>query len=86
MIRPDQQEVLTAARETLQFVEAEVVQTLAIRVEVTSRYGRRDVLPLCEAGKAFAKIAGTKTLTDDTIKQIKTLGYAIEIQQKELTL
>jgi hypothetical protein len=34
--------------------------------------------PHCDASRVFAQIAGTKTLTSDTIRLIRLLGYEVE--------
>jgi len=59
---------------------------MKIQVEVKSNYGSQAVYPICETAKMFCMIARQRTLTPDTIKGIKSLGYAIEIVQPEVTL
>jgi hypothetical protein len=59
---------------------------LVITVVVKDQYGCQVVHPACPKAQAFASIAGTKTLTHQAIKQIKALGYAINVQQKEVQL
>lgn len=56
---------------------------MKIIVEVRHVYGERRVYPHCEKSKLFASIAGTKTLTDHTLCQIKALGYWVEVEQVE---
>ena len=56
---------------------------MKIIVEVRHVYGERKVYPHCAKARAFAKIAGTKTLTDQTLKHIKELGYWVEVEQVE---
>lgn len=48
-------------------------------IEVTTRrvYGNRVIYPICPTARSFAALAGTKTLTIDTLKRIKALGYEI---------
>jgi len=55
-----------------------------ITVKVTNNYGSRAVYPVCRAGKMFAMIAGTVTLTDPTIALIKQLGYEVQVAQETL--
>lgn len=59
---------------------------MRITVEVRDIYGNRVIYPLCEAARLFAQIAGTKTLTQQSIKCIKALGYSIDVKQQEVTL
>ena len=51
-----------------------------ITVEVRQVYGHPKYYPLCDDAKTFARIADTKTLTPDTVKQIKKLGYTVQVQ------
>jgi len=53
-----------------------------IYVNERSVYGNTMVYPACDKAKAFANIAGTKTLTFETIAEIKNLGYDILLEQK----
>jgi len=55
-----------------------------IEVIIEPQYGKWVYYPLCENAKAFAAIAGTKTLTDATLTQIKKLGYEIKASAKSL--
>lgn len=52
-----------------------------ITVSIKNIYGNQTIYPACEASKTFAAIAGTKTLTTQTIKLIKRLGYTVNVQQ-----
>lgn len=56
----------------------------ALLVRVTNNYGTRVIYPVCETARKFAALVGTKTLTQDTIRQIRDLGYAIHVQQEEI--
>ena len=47
------------------------------KIQIRSVYGVDHVYPFCEAGKLFAEIAGSKTLTSPTINRIRRLGYRI---------
>jgi len=57
--------------------------TKAIFVKVFNQYGNEVVMPHCEEAKIFARIAGTKTLTQTTVEHIKTLGYTVRIAQDD---
>lgn len=50
-----------------------------IEVRIVNVYGEFRVYPACEVSKMFADIAGTKTLTDRSIRKIKELGYKIRV-------
>ena len=50
-----------------------------IEVRVKDVYGNQMIYPVCDAAKVFAAIAGTKTLTQQTLLLIKQLGYDIDI-------
>lgn len=54
-----------------------------IIVRITQNYGVEAIYPACDAAKTFARLAGTKTLTRNTIKLIKELGYGVIVQQQE---
>jgi hypothetical protein len=59
---------------------------MTISVEVRTVYGVEKVYPLDDAARAFARIAGTTTLTDYTIQQIKQLGYTIHVKQAVVSI
>ena len=49
-----------------------------IVVIIKSVYGVDKVYPACENSRRFAEIAGTKTLTEHTLRQIKAMGILVE--------
>lgn len=53
---------------------------MKITVKHRSVYGIDTFYPACPAAKLFARIAGTKTLTRNTMRDIQELGYEIELQ------
>ena len=53
--------------------------SMEISVKIKSVYGIDKVYPVCDKAIAFAEIAGTTTLTDDTVRSIKYLGYRIKV-------
>lgn len=55
-----------------------------IEVIIEPKYGKWVYYPACEGARAFAAIAGTKTLTEDTLAQIKKLGYEIKASAKSV--
>jgi len=52
---------------------------MKIQVEVKDVYGTTKVYPVCQKAKLFSKIANTKTLTEETLKNIERLGYQLEV-------
>lgn len=56
----------------------------SVKVEIKDVYGTRTVYPVCENARSFAAIAGTKTLTKETIRHIKDLGFAVVLAQPVL--
>jgi len=55
-----------------------------ITVEIKNVFGNETIYPIDEKAKTFARLAGTKTLTRDAIKNIKDLGYTINVKTPEL--
>ena len=55
-----------------------------ITVAIKNVYGNELIYPVCDKAKAFADIAGTKTLQRWVVDRIKTLGYEIKIEQRTL--
>jgi hypothetical protein len=49
-----------------------------IEVNLKSVYGEVKAYPINEAAKLFADLAGTKTLTVQSLKKIQALGYEIK--------
>jgi hypothetical protein len=49
------------------------------QIIVTTRtvYGNPVIYPACDQSRVFAQLAGTKTLTLQSLKKIKALGYEI---------
>ena len=46
-----------------------------LTIRVTKVYGVQTVYPACAQSQLFAEIAGTKTLTIETLERIRKLGY-----------
>lgn len=53
----------------------------AIEVEIKTVYGNQQIYPVNDAARAFAAIAGTKTLTAQAVQHIKTLGFSVHVKQ-----
>ena len=49
-----------------------------ITVRVDRNYGVKTVYPVSREAQLFARIAGTKTLTRHTLRDVRELGYRIE--------
>lgn len=54
---------------------------MKITIRCDKNYGIETFYPACEQAKLFARIAGTKTLTRATLRDVDLLGYEIEIEQ-----
>jgi len=52
--------------------------TKTIKITAREVYGETKIYPACPDAVRFAEIAGTKTLTDKTLRLIRDLGYTIE--------
>jgi hypothetical protein len=50
-----------------------------IIIQIKNVYGNETVYPICEKAKLFARIAGTRTLTSATLRDVKALGYEIRV-------
>ena len=59
---------------------------LTILVELRDQYGKQVAHPVCDNAKTFAAIAGTTSLTNMALHNIKFLGYTINVKQKEINL
>jgi hypothetical protein len=49
-------------------------------VEIREIYGNRTIYPVNDTALYLARIAGTKTLTEQTIKHAKAMGFSFEVQ------
>lgn len=52
-----------------------------ITIEAKGVYGRTLYYPACKRAELFAQLTNKTTLTPETIKIVKELGYNINIQQ-----
>jgi hypothetical protein len=57
-----------------------------IIVEVKNNYGKETFYPICSKAVLFARLTGCKTLTIDSLKTIKSLGYEVAVQQKQYSI
>lgn len=58
---------------------------MQITIQVKSNYGALAAYPVCPIAKAFADIAGTKTLTTQALQTIQRMGYEIVQQTEKLS-
>lgn len=59
---------------------------MTITIKAKSVYGEMKYYPACNNASVFARIAGTKTLTAETIRYIKELGYEVIVTHEPVTL
>lgn len=60
---------------------------MEITVKRKTVYGNEMIYPVDEAAKAFANIAGTKTLSREALRVIKDkLGYQINVEHEAIDL
>ena len=64
--------------------EPQPINATTLLVEVHEYYGQVTAYPLNALAETFAKLAGTKTLTPKAIGIIRSLGYEIKVQPKEI--
>jgi hypothetical protein len=57
---------------------------MEITVKLKNNYGQETIYPVCEKAKMFARLAGTKTLTDTALALISALGYTVTVEQQQL--
>lgn len=57
---------------------------MTLQVTIRNVYGSERIYPANEAAYTFAKIAGTVTLSRETIALVKRLGFTIEVLPEEI--
>lgn len=55
-------------------------------IQPKQQYGQEVLIPICETASLLCQVAGTKTMTRQTLKLVKELGYEIKIHQPVKTL
>ena len=50
---------------------------MSITIQTRNVFGSEAHYPICDKAQSFAEIAGTRTLTVQTLKLIQMLGYDI---------
>jgi hypothetical protein len=51
---------------------------MQILINLREVYGEVKAYPVCDTAKLFAQLAGTKTLTTQSLKLIAQLGYEVQ--------
>jgi len=55
-----------------------------LQVTIKNHYGKDFIYPYCKQSEVFAILTGKKTLTDNDIDWIKTLGYTFKVIERTL--
>lgn len=50
----------------------------SIQIQIRNVYGNETIYPICSQAKLFARLAGTKTLTQSALLLIQELGYTVQ--------
>jgi hypothetical protein len=59
---------------------------LWICVTIKSVYGKETIYPACDKSALFAAVAGTKTLTRETVGFIKKMGFEVHVEPNEVRI
>lgn len=54
--------------------------TQQITIQVRNVYGNETIYPACKTSAFFCKLAGTKTITAEMLRLIRTQGYEIAVE------
>lgn len=54
--------------------------TAHITIEVRHVYGVPTIYPACPTASLLARLAGTKTITSDSLRIIRELGYTVQVK------
>jgi len=65
-------------------LEEAISEMLEAVVQIKNIYGNERIIPINEKAQLLAKIAGTKTLTRETIDLAKSLGFTFIVQQETI--
>ena len=49
-----------------------------LQITIKSVYGRETIYPVCDQAKRLAALVGTKTLTQQTIRDAMGMGFKVE--------
>jgi len=59
---------------------------MQITVEIKTRYGTEFIYPKCDLAEKLTRLTGKKTLSQQDIDTIKSLGYSVNVYQEKATL
>ena len=57
----------------------ERIKMKTLKVKIKNVYGNEMIYPVCEDSKVFANLTNSKTLTEQSRRLIKSLGYKFEV-------
>ena len=57
---------------------------MKIQVNIKNVYGNALIYPICNIAKTFSKIAKTKTLSIQNLKDIKSMNFEIEMVNNKI--
>ena len=72
-------QVLSSTGSATQWIDFNSDTAERIQVTVKNVYGIERIYPYCEQSEIFAILTNSRTLSDNAIKWIKTLGYTFEV-------
>ena len=55
-----------------------------VTIQIKNNHGQDVAYPVCSNAKLFAEIAGTKTLTKETLQKIRQLGIGIKLAPQDV--
>jgi len=57
---------------------------MELQVTIKNHYGKDFIYPNCNKSEVFAILTGKKTLTEQDVNWIKTLGYTFKVIERTL--
>ena len=69
---------------TIPKVQQKVEYNMELQVTIKNHYGKDFIYPHCKQSEVFAILTGKKTLTENDVHWIKTLGYTFKIIERTL--
>jgi hypothetical protein len=52
---------------------------MKIQIMIKNVYGEEKAYPVCKMAQGFANVAGTKTLTRSTLREVLSMGFTIDL-------